>query len=246
MTRLNLNQQFPPPPANENISWRLAVKTRSRRELIHLSAYLARAFKFDFLHDVGDPPIIMVPGWNGHGKSMIVEAMMKTLLDQTDPLDMLKPGASKALFIEDEPVQAMRHYCYAAGTCDGVPVLHGFDRVSERHKPALLAAFGKAAAGITPAPRGGAIFGSNGYVHDDTGQWLTINLHSEKDYKGWDKNVIISVESEKLRADPKFRRYWTRLQQIAESGDLSQLTLPAAGPLKTRFFTLDSMKNPIF
>ncbi len=57
MTRLNLHEQFPA-AANENISWTLEVKTRSREELIHLSTFLAKMFKPGFFYDIDNPPVI--------------------------------------------------------------------------------------------------------------------------------------------------------------------------------------------
>ncbi len=77
MTELNLSEQFPAAAAGNDIDWQLRLQTRSRRELVHLASYLAKALRSDFLQDPEDPPIIMIPGSQGGGKSMIVEAMMK-------------------------------------------------------------------------------------------------------------------------------------------------------------------------
>ncbi len=235
MIRLNLNEQFPP-AANNDGAWKLEIKTRSRAELIQLSIFLAEALNPDFLHDMADPPIVMVPG-RAAGKSMIVEAMMKTLLDKTDPLDMLKPGAPNRMFIEDYPMQALKKYCYAAGTQNGVPVLYGFDRISPRRKSSLVAQFTYAALDSWPLPRGGAIFGSRGIVGDKTGDWLAIHLKTGRYpfYSGWGRTATITVKSEKLKADPHFRNSWRRLHNVQQFGDLAKLAewkpaiRPAAG-----------------
>ncbi len=148
---------------------------------------------------------------------------------------MLKWGARKKMFIESKPMEASDEYCYAAGTHDEVPVLLGFDRVSTRFKGTLVKEFKKAIADVTPAPAGGAIFGSNGSVYHDTGTWLLIRLHTQPGtfFIGWNREVAISVNSEKLKADPKFRLYWTHLQDIVRSATWRCSTgrsMPRCGP----------------
>ncbi len=133
MTQLNLHNHFTSPASDNNI-WRLNLQTQTRTELIQLSVFLAKAFPGAVLHNRRDPPVIALPGSTGGGKSMIVEAMMKALLDQTDPLDMLKPEAPRTIFIETYPTEALDSYCYAAGSHEGVPVLCGFDRINWNKK----------------------------------------------------------------------------------------------------------------
>ncbi len=209
MTKLNLHKQFDAVPANENISWELEVETKSREDLILLASFIARAFRSKFFYDVENPAIIQVDGWGNSGKSMVVEAMMKTLLDQTDPLDMLAPDAPRTMFIEKTPSQAINYYCYAAGTHNGVSVLYSFDRKTSNSfdsdrslKEELIAEFKQAAAEVKPAPAGGAIFGSRS--RPKSGQWLTIDMtNNNSGIDGWGKTSTITVYNEKLKTDPK-------------------------------------------
>ncbi len=176
---------------------------------------------------------------------MVVEAMMKTLLDQTDPLKMLKWYTGREMFIEKRPIQARYEYCYAAGTHRDTPILCGFDRVSPEQKSALTDTFKTAAAEVTPAPAGGIIFSSNTSSRPKSGQWLTLQLNTDPDTwpqpKGWARTSAITVQNERLKADPQFRRYWSRLQDVARTGDLTPLT-----GSKLRPPHLPALRNPIF
>ncbi len=152
---------------------------------------------------------------------MIAEAMIKTLLDQTDPRDMLKPDAPKTMFIESTPMEATHEYSYAAGTHNGISVLYSFDRITY-WKESMLDEFQRAAAAITPKPAGGAIF--RGVLGTDNAQWLTLHLFRDKTLSpDWGRMSTITVNNEKLKNDPKFRLHWTRLRNIVESGDMTQL-----------------------
>ncbi len=226
MTQLNLHNEFRQPAASEDIPWEITVKTCTRGELIRLAIFLAKAFPAAALHDVNDPPIVVLNDFASSGKSMFIEAMMKTLLDQTDPRDMLKPKAPRRMFIEKNPMQALNSYCFATGTHEGVSVLYGFDRINYWHKKNLQRQFKEAAAGVNPAPAGGAIFCSNGVLYPDTGEWLDIGLYSSPNERGWGKTTAIAVKDERLKADPKFRLYWTRLQEIVKAGRFAQLEAP--------------------
>ncbi len=226
MTKLNLHT--PAAPANENISWDLKVETHTREQLIRLGVYLARAFSSDFFYEAEDPPLIRVNGGGAAGKCMLIEAMMKTLLDQTDPRDMLKPDAPNTMFIEKEPTQALYHYCYAAGTHDGVSVLYAFDRRNVSRSEMAME-FDKAVAKTNPAPAGGAIFSPNGA---DSDSWLAVRVYRDsEDSTPWSRTCALVVNSEKLKNDPKFRLYWTRLQDMVRSGDLAPLAKESAPAL---------------
>jgi hypothetical protein len=218
--KLNLNK--PQGKENDSGQWSLKVKTKTRAELINLSAYLGKSIKSNFMQNMNDIPIIVVPGDGGGGKCMVVEAMMKAILDQTDPDDMLKPDAPKEMFIEKEPMEACNRYCYAAGTHDGVPVMLGFDRCHDWYKNELVAAFNEEAAKLSPKPQGGIIFGSGRSVYSNTGQWLKINL--TKGQSDWDRNLTITVHSDILKNDPKFMMFWAHLAAVAKTGDFSHIT----------------------
>ncbi len=233
MTKLNLHKEFAPLSADD-LSWKLQVHTRSREELIHLAIFLAKTFKSEFFYDAGNPPIIEVPGWASAGKSMVVEAMMKTLLDQTDPLDMLKPDAPKTMFIEKRPMEARKDYTYAAGTHEGVSVLYSFDRLNQLQYE-LRDEFSRAIAEFSPKPAGGAIFWPYKGSHLKQ-RWLTINLEGDRPDLKWGRLSTITVHSPELKADPKFQLRWRHLQDIVKSGDFSRLAEPVHALPKRSYF----------
>ncbi len=232
MANLNLPEQFaqetlrkePAVVRAGNVRpWRLEVPTNSRAELIGLSIFLARALPSDFLHDIRNPMTIQLSGTYKSGKSMIVEAMMKTMLDNADAHGMLKPDAPKEMFLEQFPAQASLNYVYATGTHNGTPVLYAFDRISDGIEYYLNYQFREAAATAIPAPAGGAIFFEAAGYNE---QWLTLDLkrrHSRESDPAWDRTTTITVESDELKNDPQFNLYWNRLRAIAETGDLTPL-----------------------
>ncbi len=235
MTKLNLNARGPARRPRKKNPWTLQVKTDSREQIVRLGIFLAKAFNPAFLHNVEDPPIVVVNGTGGGGKSMIIEAMMKTLLDQTDPLDMLAPDARKEMFIEQYGAEALSSYCYAAGTQDGIPVLYGFDRRNEWHKKDLVGEFANAVKEVRPKPAGGAIFTSNNIIRKDTGHWLRIDIRDPQGYgSGWNRTNIISVRSNKLKTDPKFSLYWNRLNDAVRNRDFSLLSAPVGRRLSVK------------
>ena len=74
---------------------------------------MARAFRPELFHDPDNIPYVLIPGDPGGGKCMIIEAMMRELLDDYDPNDMKAPDAPKSMFIEDYAAHATYHYCKA-------------------------------------------------------------------------------------------------------------------------------------
>ncbi len=175
-------------------------------------------------------------------KSMIIEAMMKTLLDETDPYDMLAPNAPRHMFIESRPSEALKEYCYAAGNHEGVPVLFGFDR-QHYHKNDFIEEFRGAITTARPTPMGGAVFISD---FAGVGEWLEIFQNGKTfDLKSWERNSVITVRNEKLKADPRFRLRWQRLQEIVKSGDLTQLTERAYIPSNSRHSAFESFTQTL-
>ncbi len=198
MSKLVLKSEFAP-AANDNKPWELTVETKTREDLIRLSVFLAGALPPDIQRSRWNPPIIVIDGTGAGGKSMIIEAMMKTLLDQADPLDMLKPGAADTMFIEAGPAEAISVYCYAAGSHEGAPVLYGFDRRSW-HKMSLVKTFRKALAEVKPRPVGGAVFCSGSTLDDKA--WLSFFLR--RNYTGpLDGNLHYHRRQQKAPQQPE-------------------------------------------
>ncbi len=118
---------------------------RSRAEIIRLSMLIGAAIPKDILHDPENTALVCVYGSYSGGKSMVVEAIMKTLLEQYDPNKMLRPKAKKQLFIEKSHSSALTDYCMATGTVEKKNVFMGFDRCSLHYNEDMLGAFRAAA-----------------------------------------------------------------------------------------------------
>jgi len=222
-------------PANNHNPWILNVETHSRDQLIDISRVIANGLDAAFLQDPENIPHIQITSKGstfGGGKCLIVEAMMKTLLDHHDPDDMKRPDAKREMFIEKEPAYATRHYCQAVGQTNGVPVIYGFDRVSGFMPPdrspdgierRLVAAFQKAAAehGV---PATGAIFAVSTIPCHYGRPWIVIEMCKGRAYSsligspfGWERHLKISVLNERLTSSPHFRHYWTHLENFAKT-----------------------------
>lgn len=210
--------------ANDNFYWTLDVKTHTRDQLIDLSSFLAKAMKPDFFHNPNKIPYIIVPGDGGGGKCMVVEAMMKTLLDQYDPEDMKRPGAPTEMFIEREPMDAWHRYCSAFGSTDGIPVMYGFDRCTygwgDGFQKRLIESFQEAAQcqkSDGPWPVGGIFVSGRDIGHSKP--WIVIHL-SYDDRRKWDRDIRIDVREKTLKSCPQFREYWEQLHVFKETGHL--------------------------
>ena len=229
MTQLNLIKHFTAQnPANDRFIWTLTTETKTREDLICLSAFLGYSLKpFFLLDEKTDPLLIAITGTGGGGKSMIAEAMMKAMLDQTNPLDMLKPDASQTMFIESRSAEACDNYCYAFGTTDGVPALYAFDRVSGYQQKTLKDNFYKAAHGLRPEPKGGAVFMSRGSIDlSRSNSWLHINMSTpDGEYNGFRRIIKIEVLSSLLKADPRFQASWRKLGEAADANNYKDLPL---------------------
>ncbi|MDB5490779.1 MAG: hypothetical protein JWO78_628, partial [Micavibrio sp.] len=228
---------------NNAENWSLNVETHSREELIELSRAIAHSLPHRFLQNPENIPYILVPGSGGGGKSMIVEAMMKTLLDECDPDDMKLTNAKNEMFIERHPCQALYKYCQAVGHTNGASVLYGFDRKTSPFSPdaknQLLHAFKKAARkhGVPPA---GAIFTSNGDV-GETEPWIVINLNAQG--RRWERTLNIEVLNESLKSSLQFQHYWRKLKSFSETGILPGEAL-APYPLLPRELFSESIVDP--
>ncbi|GEM_PF-6075908 len=105
-------------------------EVRGREQLIQLSAMIAACIPKELLLDQDKIPMITIGGTSGGGKSMIAEAMMRTLMDGKDSTDMLKKFAPKKLFVEAGSGTSCWVYCKAHGEVDGRKIALGFDRMS--------------------------------------------------------------------------------------------------------------------
>ena len=234
-------------PANDNGCWTLKVKTYSRDRLIDLSRVIANSLDTNLLQDPDNIPHIQITGAMAGGKSLMVEAMMKTLLDHHDPDDMKQPDAKREMFIEESPGFATRQYCQAIGRTQGVPVMYGFDRIttirdstdlsSHGTEKQLVKIFQNAAAKYQTQPVG-AIFVSTGMTSPLGEPWIVIEmavgpLHScdEGSAFAWDRSLKIRVLDERLKSSPHFLHYWKHIESFAESGIFPEIALRPIKPL---------------
>ncbi|MCB9991112.1 MAG: hypothetical protein H6867_07000 [Rhodospirillales bacterium] len=203
--------------ANDNGNWSLSLQTHTREALIDLSQALAHAFDPRFFIDDSNLPIIAVSGSGEGGKSMVIEAMMKAILDEYDPRDMKRPDSKREMFIESKPCDAIDRYCQAIGHVKGVPIMCGFDRITHiygsKANDSLAKAFTDAANnnGVKPV---GAIFVS-GYRSGEMKRWLTFDVHSGDD---WERSVELTVHSKELLSSGRFSLYWNLLKEYAQTG----------------------------
>tara|TARA_R110002126_G_scaffold13118_7_gene57182 strand:- start:77189 stop:78529 length:1341 start_codon:yes stop_codon:yes gene_type:complete len=186
------------------------IETNSREALIDLSRVLASAFEKPLFNDPQNIPLILISGTMNGGKSMIIEAMMKELLDEYDAADMKKPTAPKQMFIERKACDALWNYCQAVGHTMNKKVMYGFDRVTstlyENAQQSLIQSFKKAASDNKIEPVG-AIFRSSSHV-EQAQPWLVIKLDGEK---GWGRTLEIEVRNSKLLHSPRFQMVWEKL-----------------------------------
>ena len=120
------------------------IFTRSRDELVRVSMLIAACIPPEAFHRENGVPIIQLYGDGTTGKSMVIEAIMKTILNEYDPNEMNLPTSKREMFIEKEPCYSFKHYCMASGTLKGRKLFLGFERfLYEREK--ILHGFEKAA-----------------------------------------------------------------------------------------------------
>lgn len=216
--------------ANNNTNWALKIETESRDQLIDVSSFIINAFETEFFYNPNAIPYILIPTSNSAGKSMIIEAVMKTLLDEYDPEDMKKSNAPKEMFIESEPGYASSYYCQAIGHTKGVPVIYGFDRVTWRYdidaQYGIVGSFQRASDKHKIKPIG-AIFSSNEDI-GKTKPWLIINLYSGFfDFK-WQRHLNIEICNEHLKSSKKFQTHWKTLQEFSKTKFLNKSPTPVA------------------
>ncbi len=153
---------------------------------------------------------------------MVIEAMMKTLLDEYNPEDMKRADSPRNMFLEAYPDHARYKYCQAVGHFKGEPVMFGFDRVTDKYKADkkykktanrwLVHAFHKAAKSHGLFDPVGAIFTS-----DEYGQRIQpsiiIDLHNDQNsINSWNRNLMVHIVNYNLKASPHSRIYWEALE----------------------------------
>ena len=111
--------------------------THTRKQAIMMADFMARAFDIKFLTDKKRIPVVAVTGGFNNGKSMICEAMSRSLLDQEDVQQMLEEGQHFHHYLEDAPSSAMQNYCCQNGTIQGYPAAISFDRISNMSQSRL-------------------------------------------------------------------------------------------------------------
>ncbi|MAS86939.1 MAG: hypothetical protein CMH30_03030 [Micavibrio sp.] len=118
----------------------VTLTANTRTELILLMRYLAEPM-VDILSTIEGAHLVSIISETDRrderfsqdqcnsGKSMLVEAMMKAVLDDYSVDDMLKPFSQRSMFLESAPDGAENVYTYIDGKCDGQPVILSFDRI---------------------------------------------------------------------------------------------------------------------
>jgi hypothetical protein len=111
-------------------SWYLHFTTYTREEALRVADFIARAIEPRFFHDPDNIPLIVVTGGFNHGKSMICEAMSRSILDDEGIEAMIKEGQKFHHYLETAPSSALSNYCYQFGMIAGKPGLVTFDRMA--------------------------------------------------------------------------------------------------------------------
>lgn len=92
--------------------------TTNRKEIILASIEIAKHFNLSALKP-NNPAIVAICARSFSAKSLIIEAMMKTLLDQHDPLDMITPGEQSRMYLETNHAEASLRPLFDSGQCNG-------------------------------------------------------------------------------------------------------------------------------
>ena len=222
--------------------------TKTRDELIDLSRALAHLFETRFLTNPKDIPHIAISGGMGGGKSMVIEAIMKELLDEYDAADMKERYARREMFIEQEPCHALSVYCQAIGNTMNQPVMYGFDRITSIHSlekasKALVSRFNNAAKNNN-TPAQGAIFTSS-FDQGNTTPWLVINLlNASKNKKDvWHRDIVIEAHNQKLQNSPAFQIIWNIMRSSGEHPNYQNMLTDIASGLAKKPIYMKAPKN---
>lgn len=107
---------------------RFHFKAEDRTQRVLLASELARIIPPAFFTNPDTVGLVNV--YNGYEKSMFIEAMMKTILDQKTPYNMLRPWSKHAMYLEKKECDALGRYLITSGTAHNHSVYMAFDRFS--------------------------------------------------------------------------------------------------------------------
>lgn len=126
----------------------------------------------------------------GYGRSLIVEAAIKTWLDGHDPKDLYDQKPVDYMFLESAAGEAFHRYKKIEGTCQGHPVCFAFDRVTKpKNSNSLLSAFWHHAGHKI---QNGAIFFA-GFGENNETTTPTISTHMSRTDKSWDQMKYTNI-----------------------------------------------------
>jgi hypothetical protein len=235
------------------------IVTNTREELIALSAFLARAITPQ-IKAQNTAQIISINAGESEGKSLIIEAMMRSLIDGQDYRDMIKEGETNKMFLEKRPEEATDKYLSKKCKVEGYRATLAFDRITHAYminRATLLKnAFNNNAP---PFHKRGLIFETDSarFVRNDrtdvsditNDSLITINLGlnnkgTEPLHKSvstaWGRDIKIRVNTKLLEDQSHFMKHW---QQIENYQDNKTLIEPDNA--KPPSFT-PSLKNHVF
>lgn len=104
------------------------IFTRSRDELVRVSMLIAACIPPEAFQRENGVPIIQLHGDGDGGKSLVIEAMMKTILKEYDPNEMMLPDAKREMFLEKQPCESFERVCMTSGSYGDRYVHMGFER----------------------------------------------------------------------------------------------------------------------
>lgn len=195
--------------------WQLSVPVSNKIGCVNLHIYLANAIPQELLSDV---PFIVFKGGLNSGKSLGVEAMIKTLSDQHDAEGLGTAPPEPKMFIEDELMGAMKKPAILDTTSVGKPARFIFssacgDFERENVDDWMLDLMKKGQEGR------GAVFLSHYYKPYDI-SWMDIDFGEDKFSPAEPRQITVTVNDERLRRNPHFCAYWQALRQYCAAPDI--------------------------
>lgn len=201
------------------------IKTGSRTDMLKLASYLARAIDTCFLHDPRRRPTISILGPMGCGKSLFVEAMMKTWADSYPLRDAVTIPYDNKMFLESEPCSAAMRTAYTDMNVAGRSARLAFNSDHIVFQEELDIA---TLRGFENTDGGGALFLSNDQRLPsdkmDMMPWVEIDIGSLLPSRGGDERMVrIEVFSDVLKNNARFTAYWTSLPDYRERAGLKKI-----------------------
>ena len=239
---------------NETLTAEIVTKTRE--ELIYLSAFLARGLT-QHINIAKPPSIISIDGHPEAGKSLIVESMIKSMLDSTNFEDMLVKGEQEFMFLEKYKMHAADSNLQKTGTINGQKSTLVFDRVCMQfnaQRPKILRnRFNDY------APEGyqsGVIFETDNFDQAYKYNLLDISVQynsernrdgSGKVVKAWDRAIKIAINQDSLKSSPAFLQHWQQIKKYKQTGRLKETkgTAPTAAKSWLNILCTGKPQRPI-